>query len=72
MNVCGALYACKSNEVVVFGLQPSGERLSNAQVTYLEVGDNLSKGRLIPYVVIGRCLIKKAAKRFEMGLCSIS
>ncbi len=29
----------------------SGERVSNAWVTYLEVGDNLSKGGLIPNVV---------------------
>jgi hypothetical protein len=32
---------------------PSGERVSNALVTYPKVWDNSPKGLLIPHVVIG-------------------
>ena len=41
------LNTCKSNGD--FG--PSGERVSKAQITCLEDGDNSSKGLLIPNVI---------------------
>ncbi len=47
MNAGGVSKACKSNDL--FG--ESGKRVSNTLVICLEVGDNLSKGRLIPHVV---------------------
>ena len=42
------LNTCKSNGVLV----PSGERVSNAQITCLKDGDNSSKGLLIPNVIV--------------------
>ena len=58
----------------VFGWRfPSGERVSNALVTCPEVGDNSSKGLLIPHVVIGfRISMTKGAIRFGRGLRPIS
>jgi hypothetical protein len=52
---------------------PSGERVSNAWITYLKVWDNSSKGLLIPDVVQvlhGRCT--KGETRHEMGPRPIS
>ncbi len=37
-------------------MEESGGRVSNAWVIYLRVGDNFSKGELIPYVVPQRML----------------
>jgi hypothetical protein len=58
----------------VFGWRfPSGERVSNALVTCPEVGDNSSKGLLIPHVISGiRCLLIKGVSRFGRGLRPIS
>ena len=52
---------------------PSGERVSNALVTYPKVWDTSSKGLLIPHVIFGiRCPIIKAERRFERDLRPIS
>ena len=51
MNAGGVLNTCKSNEELAIVL--SGERVSNALVTYPEVRDNRSKDLLIPHVVVG-------------------
>jgi hypothetical protein len=52
---------------------PSGERVSNALVTCPEVGDNSSKGLLIPHVVTRvRVFVTKGAIRFGRGLRPIS
>ena len=52
MNAGGVPNTCKSNEepLYSYGGFPSGERVSNALVTCPEVGDNSSKGLLIPHV----------------------
>ena len=47
MNAGGVLDTCKSNGELAIAL--SGERVSNALVTCPEVGDNSSKGLLIPH-----------------------
>ena len=49
MNAGGVLYTCKSSEA---GSNPqsSGERVSNAWMTCLEVGDNSGKLELIPHM----------------------
>ena len=48
MNAGGVLYTCKSSEAARKG-QSSGERVSNAWITYPEVGDNPGKLGLIPH-----------------------
>ena len=53
MNAGGVPNTCKSNGEIVAILSPSGERVSNALVTYPEVWDNSPKGLLIPHVVTG-------------------
>ena len=60
MNAGGVPNTCKSNEEFYFGETPSGERVSNALVTYPEVRDNSSKGLLIPHEVreVRDCLTK--------------
>jgi hypothetical protein len=50
MNAGGVPNTCKSNGVLAIVL--SGERVSNALVTYPEAGDNSSKGLLIPHEVL--------------------
>ncbi len=73
MNAGGVLNTCKSNEELCFGKTPSGERVSNALVTCPEVGDNGSKGQLIPHVVVEvRDSTSKGVIRFGMGLRPIS
>ena len=59
---------------IFFGREfPSGERVSNALVTCLEVGDNSSKGLLIPHGIRRvRDLLIKGVIRFERGLRPIS
>ena len=53
--------------------RPSGERVSNALVTYPEEGDNSSKGLLIPHELVGvRELASKGEIRFGRGLRPIS
>ncbi len=62
MNAGGVPNTCKSNEDVAIRL--SGERVSNALVTYPKVWDNPAKAGLIPDVVIGiriRCLKEQFA-----------
>ncbi len=51
MNAGGVPNTCKSNENPIFGWGDSGERVSNTLVTCPEVGDNPSKGGLIPDVL---------------------
>ena len=51
MNASGVPNTCKSNGELAITL--SGERVSNALVTYPKVWDNSPKGLLIPHVVIG-------------------
>jgi hypothetical protein len=51
MNAGGVLNTCKSNGEHDFGYALSGERVSNALVTYPKVWDNSSKGLLIPHVL---------------------
>ncbi len=71
MNAGGVLNTCKSNGDIA--ICHSGERVSNALVTCLEVGNNSSKGLLIPHAVIGiRRLITKGETRFERDLRPIS
>ena len=54
MNAGGVPNTCKSNEVLYSNMKyPSGERVSNALVTYPKVWDNSPKGLLIPHVVFG-------------------
>ncbi len=48
MNAGGVPYTCKSSEAARKG-QSSGERVSNAWITYPEVGDNPGKLGLIPH-----------------------
>ena len=51
----------------------SGDLVSTSWVTCPEVGDNLSKERLIPHVVAGAlAFATKAAMRFRMGPAPIS
>ena len=54
MNAGGVPNTCKSNEklLVLVSVVSSGERVSNALVTYPKAGDNRSKDLLIPHVVI--------------------
>jgi hypothetical protein len=49
MNAGGVLYTCKSSEAGS-NTQSSGERVSNAWMTCLEVGDNSGKLELIPHM----------------------
>ena len=75
MNAGGVLNTCKSNEELLSSDErfPSGERVSNALVTCPEVGDNSSKGLLIPHVVILiRSFMTKGVIRFGRGLRPIS
>ena len=52
---------------------PSGERVSNALVTYPKVWDNSSKGLLIPHDINWiRYLLIKGVSRFGRGLRPIS
>jgi hypothetical protein len=54
MNAGGVLNTCKSNEELCSNTEfLSGERVSNALVTYPKVWDNSPKGLLIPHVVLG-------------------
>ena len=62
MNAGGVLYTCKSSEAARKG-QSSGERVSNAWVTYLWVGDNPGKLGLIPHDIHG----SKGAARLSPG-----
>ena len=54
MNAGGVPNTCKSNEklLVLVSVVSSGERVSNALVTYPKAGDNRAKDLLIPHVVI--------------------
>ena len=73
MNAGGVPNTCKSNGEIVAILSPSGERVSNALVTYPEVWDNSSKGLLIPHVVGKiRSFPTKRAICFGRGLRPIS
>ena len=76
MNAGGVPNTCKSNEellVIYYRMFLSGERVSNALVTCPEVGDNSSKGLLIPYVIGWiRCLPIKGVIRFGRDLRPIS
>ncbi len=56
MNAGGVPNTCKSNEellVIYYWMFLSGERMSNALVTCLEVWDNSGKLELIPHVNSG-------------------
>ena len=71
MNAGGVLNTCKSNGRVA--MLYSGERVSNTWVTCPEVGDNSSKGLLIPHVVAKvRGFAIKGVIRFGRGLRPIS
>ena len=73
MNAGGVPNTCKSNGEFCFGRTPSGERVSNALVTYPEVWDNSSKGLLIPHEDGEiRSSLSKGANRFGRGLRPIS
>ena len=77
MNAGGVPNTCKSNEDLPVNSftrrHLSGERVSNALVTCPEVGDNSSKGLLIPHVISWiRCLLIKGVIRFGRGLRPIS
>lgn len=50
MNAGGVLYTCKSSEAGS-NTQSSGERVSNAWITCLGVGDNSGKLELIPHTI---------------------
>ena len=72
MNAGGVPNTCKSSGGFS-NRSLSGERVSNALVTCLEVWDNSSKGLLIPDVITGiRSLVIKGEIRFERGLRPIS
>ena len=71
MNAGGVPNTCKSNGVLAIVL--SGERVSNALVTCPEVGDNSSKGLLIPHDISWvRDRLIKGVIRFRRGLRPIS
>ena len=56
MNAGGVPNTCKSNEelpVIYYWMFLSGERVSNALVTCLEVWNNSGKLELIPHMVSG-------------------
>ena len=71
MNAGGVPNACKSNGPVGFGLQGSGERLSNTKVTYPKVGDNSEKSELIPHDILSYFVRMKAFGRLRRGLWPI-
>ncbi len=53
MNAGGVLNTCKSNEKVpACRDEYSGARVSNTWIIYLQIGNNCSKGQLIPDKVI--------------------
>ncbi len=71
MNASGVPNTCKSNGELAITL--SGERVSNALVTYPKVWDTRPKGLLIPHVVKRvEYLLSKGVIRFGMGLRPIS
>ena len=73
MNAGGVPNTCKSDGECDFGDTSSGERVSNALVTYPEAGDNSSKGLLIPHEVLRvRDCGKKGVICFGRGLRPIS
>ena len=49
MNASGRPNTCKSNEIVELAQHESGARVRNTYATYLQLGDSLPKGRLIPH-----------------------
>lgn len=51
MNASGRPNTCKSNEIRDFGFYESGARVRNTYATYLQLGDSLPKGRLIPHKI---------------------
>ena len=73
MNAGGVPNTCKSNGDCYFGSIPSGERVSNALVTYPKERDNSAKELLIPHVCFQvRGWGQKGAIRFGRGLRPIS
>ncbi len=68
MNAGGVPNACKSNGSVGFGLQDSGERLSNTKVTCPKVGDNPEKSGLIPHTIFTCFVMMKGFGRLRRGL----
>jgi hypothetical protein len=52
MNASGRPNTCKSNGIEELAPHESGERVRNTYVTYLYLGDSLSKERLIPHNII--------------------
>jgi hypothetical protein len=51
MNASGRPNTCKSNEILVFGLDESGARVRNAYATYLLLRDSPEKFGLIPHSI---------------------
>ena len=48
-------------------LAASGERVSNAYVTYPEVGNNSAKAELIPHMVAGGSPVDKSLRALSEG-----
>ena len=59
---------CKSSELILFGDEASGGRVSNTWATCLIEGNSLPKGRLIPHKIVASHEVAiKGAIRYEMG-----
>jgi hypothetical protein len=54
MNASGRPNTCKSNGIKRLASYESGARVRNTYATYLQLGDSLPKGRLIPHNIIER------------------
>jgi hypothetical protein len=52
MNASGRLNTCKSNGIRELAPYESGARVRNTYATYLQPGDSLPKGRLIPHNIM--------------------
>ena len=54
MNASGRPNTCKSDGIGELAFHESGARVRNTYVTYLNLGDSLSKERLTPHNIIGQ------------------
>lgn len=52
MNASGRPNTCKSDGIGELAFLESGARVRNTYVTYLNLGDSLSKERLTPHNII--------------------
>ena len=73
MNAGGVPNTCKLSELILFGDEASGGRVSNTWATCLIEGNSLPKGRLIPHKIVASHEVAiKGVIRYEMGPRRIS